>query len=322
MVIISLRRDYLKMDSVAVRAPATSANLGPGFDIFAVALSEPFDVVRVRRVGEGGLKVTVKGRFSGGISDRVEENTAGLAAKTLLDKLKIREGLEIEVEKGIKPGMGLGSSAASAVATIYALNILFNLNLTKEDIIRFSAEGERASAGAPHADNVSASLLGGFVLVKPHTYEAISIEPPSNLVLCVAMPEVETPPKKTGVARSILPRSVSLGKVVQNTSMACWMVASLMRGDVMGFGRAMQDVIVEPRRAKMVPGYSEVKRLALEAGAAGVVISGAGPAMLAVVDGSRAEPEAVAEAMRRGFESAGLASHCFVTKPGRGASTI
>ena len=310
------------IDSVAVRAPATSANLGPGFDIFGVALSEPFDVVRVRRVSEAGLKVTVKGRFSGGISNMPEENTAGLAAKTLLKELNIQEGVEIEVEKGIKPGMGLGSSAASAVATIYALNILFNLNLTKEDMIRFSAQGERASAGAPHADNVSASLLGGFVLVKPHTYEAISIEPPPNLVFCVAMPEVEPPPKKTGVARSILPRCVNLGKVVHNTSMACWMVASLMKGDVMGFGRAMQDVIVEPRRAKMIPGYSEVKRLALEAGAAGVVISGAGPTMLAVLDKSTSKPEAVAEAMRKGFESAGLASHCFVTRPGRGASII
>jgi len=312
----------LGIDSVAVRAPATSANLGPGFDIFGVALSEPFDVVKVRRVSEVGLKVTVKGRFSEGISNMPEENTAGLAAKTLLKELNIQEGVEIEVEKGIKPGMGLGSSAASAVATIYALNILFNLNLTKEDMIRFSAQGERASAGAPHADNVSASLLGGFVLVKPHTYEAVSIEPPPNLVLCVAMPEVKPPPKKTGVARSILPRYVSLGKMVHNTSMACWMVASLMKGDVLGFGRAMQDIIVEPRRAKMIPGYSEVKRLALEAGAAGVVISGAGPTMLAVVDRGKSEPEAVAEAMRKGFESAGLASHCFVTKPGRGASTI
>jgi homoserine kinase len=310
------------MDSVTVRAPASSANLGPGFDIFGVALSEPFDVVRVRRVGEAGLKVTVRGEFSEGVSDRLEENTAGLAAKTLLTELNIREGVEIEVEKGIKPGMGLGSSAASAVATIYALNILFNLNLSKEDMIRFSAQGEKASAGAAHADNVSASLLGGFVLVKPHNYEAISIEPPPNLVFCVAIPDIKPPPKKTGVARSILPSYVSLSKIVHNTSMACWMVASIMRGDVMEFGRAMQDTIVEPRRARMIPGYSEVKRLALEAGAVGVVISGAGPTMLAVVDRSKSEPEAVADAMRRGFEAAGLASRCFVTKPGRGASTI
>lgn len=310
------------MGSVAVRAPATSANLGPGFDIFGVALSEPFDVVTIKRVGEAGLKITVRGRFSEGISDRLEENTAGLAAKTLLTELNIKEGLQIEVEKGIKPGMGLGSSAASAVATIYALNHLLNLDLTKEEMIRLSAQGERASAGAAHADNVSAALLGGFVLVKPHTYEAISIEPPPNLVFCVAMPDVKPPPKKTGVARSILPRYVSLGRAVHNTSMACWMVASLIKGDVVGFGRAMEDIIVEPRRAKMIPGYSEVKRLALKEGAAGVVISGAGPTMLAVVDRSKAEPEAVAEAMCRGFEAAGLASHCFVTKPGRGASTI
>jgi homoserine kinase len=312
----------LKGESVAVRAPATSANLGPGFDIFGVALSEPFDVVKVRRVSEAEVKVKVRGRFSEGIPESSEENTAGLAAKTLLSSLSIKEGVEIEVEKGIKPGMGLGSSAASAVATIYALNLLFNLNLTKKDLIRFSAQGEKASAGTAHADNVSASLLGGFALVKPHSYEAISIEPPPNLSLCVAMPDIKPRPKKTGVARSVLPLSVSLGKLVHNTSTACWMVASLMNGDVIEFGRAMEDIVVEPRRAKMIPGYSEVKKFAQKAGAAGVVISGAGPTMLAAVDRNKAEPEAVAEAMRRGFESAGLTSHCFVTKAGRGASTI
>jgi len=312
----------LRRETVAVRAPATSANLGPGFDIFGVALSEPFDVVKVKRVSGAEIKIKVGGRFSEGIPESLEENTAGLAAKTLLSSFNIKEGVEIEVEKGIKPGMGLGSSAASAVATIYALNLLFDLNLTKEDLIRFSAQGERASAGTAHADNVSASLLGGFVLVKPQSYEAISIEPPSNLVFCVAMPDIKPPPKKTGVARSVLPCYVSLGKLVHNTSMACWMVASLMGGDVVAFGRAMEDIIVEPRRAKMIPGYSDVKKLALKAGAAGVVISGAGPTMLAAVDRSKVEPEAVAEAMRRGFESAGLTSHCYVTKPGRGASTI
>ncbi len=310
------------VDSVAVRAPASSANLGPGFDIFGLALNEPYDVVKATKIGDRELVVKVKGRFSEGVPEKVEENSAGLAAKALLTDFAIKEGVLIEVEKGVKPGMGLGSSAASAVAAVYALNKLFSLNLSRRDLIMFSAQGEKASAGSAHADNVSAALLGGFVIVKPHSYEAQSIEPPNSLALCIAMPDVKPPAKKTGVARSILPRSVSLIRAVHNTSMACWMVASLTNGDVSEFGRAMEDLIVEPRRAKMVPGYSKVKRLALEAGAAGVVISGAGPTMLAVVDKKAVKPEAVAEAMRRGFESAGLASQCFVTSPGKGASTV
>lgn len=312
----------MNLDSVAVRAPATSANLGPGFDIFGIALNEPYDIVKARRINGKGLEVTVKGRFGKGIPEKVEENSAGLAAKTLLTHFNIKEGVRIEVEKGVKPGMGLGSSAASAVGAVYALNELLSLNLSKRDLIMFSAQGERASAGSAHADNVSAALLGGFVIVKPHSYEAQSIEPPNNLALCVAMPNVKPPPKKTEAARSILPRTVGLAKAVNNASMACWMVASLIKGDVSEFGRAMVDLIVEPRRAKIVPGYSKVKKLALEAGAAGVVISGAGPTMLAVVDKMKVKPEDVAEAMRRGFESAGLSSHCFVTSPGKGASII
>lgn len=312
----------MDVDSVSVKAPASSANLGPGFDIFGIALEEPFDVVKASKMRQRGVELTVRGRFGKGIPEEVEENSAGLAAKALLTRLGIREGVHIEVEKGVKPAMGLGSSAASAAAAVYALNLLFNLNLSMREMIMFSAQGEKASAGAAHADNVSAALLGGFVLVKPHDYEALSIEPPSSLALCVAMPDVEPPHKKTGVARSVLPRTVGLGRVVHNMSKACWMVASLSRGDVAGFGRAMEDLIVEPRRAKMVPGYTEVKRSALEAGAAGVVISGAGPTMLAVVDRAAVNPEAVAEAMRRGFESVGLRSNCFVTSAGRGASTI
>ncbi|MFN3621727.1 MAG: homoserine kinase [Nitrososphaerales archaeon] len=312
----------MSVDKVAVKAPATSANLGPGFDIFGIALNEPYDLVTTTKTKESVVEVTVRGRFSEGIPEKVEENSAGLAAKSLLTHFNIKEGVRIEVEKGVKPGLGLGSSAASAAAAVYAINKLFNLNLSRRELIMFSAQGEKASAGSAHADNVSAALLGGFVIVKPHSYEAQSIEPPSNLALCVAVPEVKPPPKKTGVARSILPRSVSLIKAVHNTAMACWMVTSLIKGDVSEFGRAMEDLIVEPRRAKMVPGYSEVKRFALEAGAAGVVISGAGPTMLAVVDNKVAKPEDVAEAMRRGFKSAGLASHCFVTSAGKGASTI
>ncbi len=249
--------------SLSARAPATCANLGPGFDIFGLALAEPFDVVKVSKTEGRGITLSIRGYASDTIPLRVEENSAGLAAKTLLDELNLDVGLHIEVEKGVKPGMGLGSSAASAVASVYAINSLLNLNLPKRDLIRFSAEGEKASAGVAHMDNVSAALLGGFTIVNHQTQDAIRINPPEELAICIAEPDIKPPPKKTGLARSILPKRISLDRFVYNTSMACWMIAALTKGDIYEMGRAMLDRVVEPIRAEMIPGYKEVKRRAL-----------------------------------------------------------
>jgi len=219
--------------------------------------------------------------------------------------------------------MGLGSSAASAAAVAFGLNHLFELKLDDKQLIQFSAKGELASAGFEHADNVSAAIHGGFIIIKSYSpLEVIHLQPSPNLGVCIAIPEVPVAPKKTEKARSVLPKAVSMDKVVHNVGNAATMAAGFATGDVELIGRSMSDAIVEPARAFMIPGYQKVKENALKAGACGVCISGAGPAMMAIINSNKTDASRVAKAMKEGFKSAGARADTFCTKPGKGVSLL
>lgn len=307
-------------NEVIVKAPATTANLGPGFDVFGMALEQPSDRVTIVPVSKG-IRIEVAGQAAGSIPADPEKNTAGVVAKAILEKFSLKTGLMIKVEKGIMPGKGLGSSAASAAAVAYGLNQLFDLKLDNKQLVQFSAKGEVASAGFEHADNVSAAVYGGFVIIRSYNpLEVIHLQAPSNLSISVAIPEVPTMPKKTEKARSVLPKEVPMEKIVHNIGHAASLAVGFATGDVDLIGRAMSDVIVEPARAFMIPGYQQVKEKALKAGACGVAISGAGPAMIAIVNSDKADVSKVAEAMKKGFKSAGTNADTFCTKPGRGVT--
>jgi homoserine kinase len=309
-------------NEVVVRAPATTANLGPGFDVFGMALEQPSDKVTIVPVSKG-IKLEVTGQAADTIPTDPEKNTAGVVAKAILEEFSLKTGLMIEVEKGIVPGMGLGSSAASAAAVAYGLNHLFNLKLDDKQLIYFSAKGEVASAGFEHADNVSAAIYGDFVLIRSYSpLEVIHLKAPPNLNVCVAIPQVPTMPKKTEKARSVLPKEVSMEKIVHNVGHAASMAVGFATGNVDLIGRSMSDVIVEPARAFMIPGYQQVKERALKNGACGVAISGAGPAMIAIVNNNNADVSKVARAMKEGFKSAGASAGTFCTKPGKGVSLL
>jgi homoserine kinase len=229
----------------------------------------------------------------------------------------------INLEKGILPSIGLGSSAASAAAVAFGLNHLFNLELDHKQLIQLAAKGEIASAGFEHADNVSAAILGSFIIIKSYNpLEVIRLESPPNLKVCVAIPKVPTLTKKTEKARAVLPKSVSIENLVQNVGHAATMAAGFATGDVDLIGKSMLDAVVEPARAILVPGYREVKENALNAGACGVAISGAGPAIIAVVNTNKADASKVAEAMEEGFKSAGVSATTIRTKPGKGISLL
>jgi homoserine kinase len=307
---------------VTVKAPATSANLGPGFDVFGIALAEPSDKVTLISISEG-IKIQISGMGARTISLTPEKNTAGLVAKTMLTDFKIKTGLLIQVEKGIFPGKGLGSSAASAAAVSFGINSMFNLGLNNKQLIEYAAKGEVASAGSEHADNVSAAICGNFVLIRSyHPLEFINLECPKDLELAVAMPKMITPPNKTEKARAVIPRLIPLERHVHNLGKAAAMAAAFAIGDVDIIGQSMVDEIVEPARASLVPGYSKVRENALNAGALGVTISGAGPAMIAIVNKNKGNAEKVAAAMHEGFRTAGLDSHAFATRPGKGACLL
>jgi len=309
-------------NKVIVKAPATTANLGPGFDVFGMALEHPNDKVTIIPVSKD-IKIKVSGLAADTIPIDPEKNTAGVVAKAILEESSLKTGLMIKLEKGILPSVGLGSSAASAAAVAFGLNHLFNLELDHKQLIQLAAKGEVASAGFEHADNVSATIYGGFIIIESYSpLEVLHLEPPPNLGICVAIPQVPTSPKKTEKARSVLPKTVSMKKLVRNVGHAATMAAGFATGDVDLIGRSMSDAVVEPARAFMIPGYQKVKERALKAGACGVAISGAGPAMMAIVNISNTDASKVANAMEEGFKSAGVGAHTFCTKPGKGVSLL
>ncbi len=310
-----------KLTWVRACAPCSTANLGPGFDVFGLALDLFYDTVTVRLAKSSSIKV--RGPHASRVPDEFNENSAGVVVSEFLKRLGVDAFVEVELEKGVPIGMGLGSSGASAAATALALNKLLGEPFGKRELVEIAAEGERASAGEPHADNVSASLLGGFTLIRSYRpLDVAHVEPPVNLGVVVAIPEVEVPPKKTGVSRSVLPKSVELEKVVHNVGHASAIALGMAIGDLELVGRGMSDAIVEPAREKLVPGYVEVRQSALRSGALGVAISGAGPSMLVLVDTATCDWRKVAEAVREAYSSIGVNAFVHFCRPSRGAKIV
>src|ERR671922_1586599 len=204
------------MKSCSAAAPCSTANLGPGYDVFGLALDALEDKVKASRTHTGGGRITIKNSDQA-IPSIPESNSAGLVVKKIMQDFGISDSIEIKITKGVPSGYGVGSSAASAAAAAMAFNALYDLKIDRKKLVEYAAEGEIASAGAKHYDNVSASLLGGFVIVSSIAATAgserrfIRIEPPKDLVGAVAVPiSIEGPKKKTEVARSVLPKEVPL----------------------------------------------------------------------------------------------------------------
>jgi len=296
-------------------APCSTANLGPGYDVFGLALGALKDRVKITKTA-GGSRITIKNSDKS-IPAMAESNSAGLVVKSMMRDFGTGDSVEIQITKGVPAGYGIGSSAASAVAAAVAFNALYNLKIGKNNLVEYAAEGEVASAGTKHYDNVSASLLGGFVI--GHKGQFVRIEPPRDLFLVVAIPiSMQVPEKKTEVARSVLPREVPLKSVVHNVSSASTIVAGFALKDVEMIARGIDDIIIEPARKHLIPGYDSVKKNALAAGALAVTISGAGPSMIAFLKTCKSANK-VADAMAKGFLEAGVKSRTFASRPSSGA---
>lgn len=300
--------------SVTVKAPSSTANLGPGFDVFGLALDAFFDKITIT-TSKKGIKIVT----SDSIPINPEKNTAGLVAKNMLKKFHIKQGIEIKIKKGVPAGFGMGSSAASAAATAVAINKLFKLNLDSDSLVEFAGIGEKASAGSVHYDNVAASVLGGFVIVKSNPPKVIQIDPPKDLVLCVAIPKISVPAKKTKVSRSVIPSKIKISDSSQNLAYAASLVVGFLKKDSELIGRSVVDVIVEPARQHMIPGFKKVKKNALNAGAYGVTISGAGPSVIAFAK-KTSNLKKISQAMKKGFESSNKKCEIVICKPSRGAN--
>ena len=298
--------------SVTVRAPCSTANLGPGFDVFGLALDAFYDEVTVTKKGKGITIVS-----SDDIPLDPKKNTAGLVAKEMKKKEKLTGGVEIKIRKNVPPGFGMGSSAASAAGCAIAINKLYNLKLNQNQLVSYAGIGEKASAGSIHYDNVAASVLGGFVIVDSSPLSVIRIEAPKDLILCVAVPKMKVPKKKTKVSRSVIPKTVKLSDSITNLANAANIVAGFLNKDSSLIGKSVEDVIVVPARKHMIPGFNNVKNNALRAGAFGVTISGAGPSVIAFAS-KKQNLTKIGASMKRGFKSAKVDCDVVICKPSKG----
>ncbi len=292
---------------IRVRAPSSTANLGPGFDVFGLALNAYYDEVEISQIDD--KKIILESRDN--IPLNIEDNSAGLAIINLYNDLSISDGLKITIKKGVPAGYGLGSSGASAAAAVKALDLLYSLRLSDEELVKYAGIGEEASAGSRHYDNVSASMLGGFVIVRSNPLRVIRFKTPS-MNICIAIPKIKTPKMKTQIARSVLPESVPLKSMVTNLANASMIIAGFILHDLDLISESINDIIVEPARAKIIPGYDQVKKRALDAGALAVTISGAGPSMIAFVNN---DGRKVRDAMIEGFNSVNIEAEGLIAQP-------
>ena len=304
------------------RAFCSTANLGAGFDVFGLALNRYFDTVSARITSGKKIRIIVHGHEGRDIPVNLSKNSAGPPAMDLAKKACLKKGLEIIVEKRVPQGLGLGSSGTTAAACTKVLDALLDLRLSNDELVQVASLGEKAVTGTPHADNVAASLLGGFVIVYDWPLRTISLKPPRGLAVVVATPQLPVQFEKTKKARNMIPEKIPVKKAVLNLGRASAMAAAFAQGDIRLIGTGMEDQIAEPYRKDLIPGYDDVRRMGLEAGAAGISISGAGPSLVALVDGGDREPRLVAQAMVRAFTQNNVRSTSFVARPAQGASMV
>jgi len=285
--------------AVTAFAPASISNFCCGFDVLGAALAEPGDRVTARRSERPGVRLTAVTGDDGRLPREPEANTASVAAKALLQTASSPgTGIELELEKAMPLASGLGSSAASAVAAAVAVDALLDLGSPRERLLAAALEGERVACGAMHADNAAPSLYGGFVLVRStNPLDVVPLEVPDDLWFALLHPDLEI---ATREARNLLPRALPLPTAITQWGNLGALVAALHQGDWALLGRALVDVVAEPVRSRLVPGFAAITAAARDAGAAGAGLSGSGPSLFAVCRGEETARRA-AEAMATAF---------------------
>jgi homoserine kinase len=293
-----------------VFAPATIANIGPGFDVLGLALSNPGDLLDAELSDTPGVEIVEVTGDGGRLSRDSVKNVASRAAADVLRRAGSERGLRLWLHKQMPLASGLGSSGASAAAGAVAANEILGRPLSQRDVVLSAMEGESAASGSPHADNVAPSVLGGFVLVRSYDpFEMVELPVPEGLRVAVVHPHCQVP---TSEARRLVnERTYGLDVIVPNIGSVAALVAALYRGDLPLLGRSIDDRIIEPLRATLIPGFAAVKHAAFGAGALGCSIAGSGPSVFAFADADTAA-ERIGAAMQAAFKAAaGLESDLF-----------
>lgn len=301
-------------NEIKIFCPATIANLNCGFDVMGLCLEGIGDEMIIRKVAEKGIRII---KITGAdLPLEIEKNVAGVAALALLNSknlkgVEINFGFEIEINKKIKTGSGIGSSAASAAGSVFGINELIGRPFTKHELVDFAMKGEVIASGSEHADNVAPCILGGFTLVRGYNpLDVIKIESPSEIYAVVLHPHIEV---KTSDSRAVLSPSITLKSAITQWGNLGGLIAGLYTKDYELIGRSLNDVIVEPARKHLIPNFDLVKNAAIENGALGSGISGAGPSIFALCKG-QAIAEKVAYAMSNAYLNTGIAFDMHISK--------
>jgi homoserine kinase len=295
------------MKHVIVQSPATIANLVCGFDILGLCLDKPNDSMEVRLLDQPGITVTSKDGFA--LPTDPAQNTAGAPLIAMLEELDRPIGFEVIISKQIKPGSGIGSSAASAAGAVVAANHLLGNIFSKEDLVRFALFGEKVASGVKHADNIAPCIYGGITLIRSIFPIDIIAIPAPPLHVTVVHPQIEV---RTADARQILRKQVLLKDAIRQWGNIAGLVAGFMKQDYDLIGRSLEDVIIEPVRSILIPGFDEVKATCKAAGALGGGISGSGPSvfMLSKDVDTAVRVETI---MQNIYTRIGLDHHTYVT---------
>ncbi|MFD2521843.1 homoserine kinase [Emticicia soli] len=298
------------MESIKVFAPATVANVACGFDIFGFAVDAPGDEVILTKRNDKQIVITKISGDEGKLTLDASKNAVSVPIIAYLKKNGIEQGFDIELHKKMPLGSGLGSSSASSVAGVFAANEMLGKPVSTQALLPFSMEGERIACGSAHADNVAPALMGGFVVIRSYNpLDIFNVPTPSELFVTIVHPDIEV---NTKDARYILRNEVSMKNTIAQMGNVAGMIAGLMQSDYDLIARSMVDFIIEPVRAILIPEFWEVKHAALEAGALGCSISGAGPSVFAFSRG-RETAEKVAFAMKSAFEKASIHCNAYVS---------
>jgi homoserine kinase len=299
------------MKTIKASAPATVANVSCGFDIFGFAVEAPADEVVITLTDSPGVTITQILGDDGRLPLEAHRNTAGVGVQAFLKEIDSDRGAEIVLQKNLPLGSGMGSSAASSVAALVAINHLHGEPLTREQLLPFAMEAERIACGSAHADNVAPSLLGGFVLIRGYEpLDVTRIPTPHNLYCTLVHPHLEL---KTEDSRRVLKHSIPMKDAITQWGNIAGLVVGLMKPDYGLIMRSLNDVVAEPIRSMLIPGFDKIKEEAVRAGALGCGISGSGPTIFSLSTEYDIAKN-VANVIRQEFTRLQLKSDIFVSK--------
>lgn len=294
--------------TITIFSPATIANVGPGFDILGFAVDQPGDKMSLEIIKERSHRIINKSSFDLPLDPEKNASTVSLSA--FLSHIRSKEKFLVTFLEKIQPGSGIGSSAASSAGSVFAANVLLNNPLTRKELVQFAMLGEQAASGSAHADNVAPALMGGFILIRSyHPLDLVEIPSPANLFCTVIHPEIQLATKES---RRILKGNVPLNIAVTQAGNVAGLITGLLTSDYELIRNSLHDVIAEPVRSFLIPGFDKLKEASMVAGALGTSISGSGPSVFSLCD-SRRSASAVAKAFKKIFDDMDIPNNVFIS---------